>query len=248
MNVRPRIPLMAALALMALACAREPRQTPLQSRQDDVASPLADTASDVALLRVVNAVPAEPATDVMIGDQIAFSQVAYGAVTPYREFTSELVNLRIRPSVPEDANTMAGTIERLNAGKHYTLLAMPNDPGGVALSLLVDEVAPPADGKASLRVMNASSEAGKVDVVLKGSAQALVSGPGSSPASGFVDVAPVRGTLVVHRARTVLARVPDARLEPGRRYTVLLLGAAASPAGGHEARLIDEPYASWPQS
>ncbi len=142
----------------------------------------------------------------MIGDQVAFSQVAYGTLTPYREFTSELVDLRIRPSVPDGANTMARTVERLNAGKHYTLLAMPNDSGGVALSLLVDEVAPPADGKASLRVMNASSEAGKVDVVLKGSSQALVSGPGNSPASSFVDVTPVRGTLVVHRARAVVSR------------------------------------------
>jgi hypothetical protein len=63
-----------------------------------------------------------------------------------------------------------------------------------------------------------------------------------------VDVAPLSGTLVVHRARVELARLTDARLEPGRRYTVLLLGAAQSPAGGHEARLIDEPYPGSPQS
>jgi hypothetical protein len=242
---------LAALAagVMALGCGREPREAQPLSTQDDMESAITtDAVTHVAFLRAVNGVPAEPATDFMVGDRVAFSQVGYGAVTPYLEFRSDSVTLRIRPSVPEGASAMAGTTEHLNAGRHYTLLAKPNDAGGVALSLLVDEVAPPADGKAALRVMNAAPEEGKVDVDLKGASQALVSVPGSGPVSGFVDVAPVSGTLVVRRARAVLARVPDARLEPGRRYTVLLLGAAASPAGGHEARLIDEPYAAWPQS
>jgi hypothetical protein len=252
MNVRHRMPFVSAVitaAFLGLACGRESRNVQSLPATNDVTNPpIADAASHVALLRVVNAVPAEPATDVMIGDQIAFSQVAYGAVTPYREFTTEAVTFRLRPSVPDDASLMAETTERLNAGKHYTLLAMPNDPGGASLALLVDEVAPPAEGKAALRLMNASPEPGKVDVDVRGSTQALVSGPAGSSASGFVDVAPLNGTLVVHRSRAVLARVRDAHLESGRRYTLLLLGAAQSPAGGHEARLIDEPYPGSPQS
>lgn len=253
MNARNRMLFVSAViaaAFLGMACGRQsPVAQSLPAAHDIPNPPIADAASHVAFLRVVNAVPDEPATDVMVGDQVAFPQVSFGAVTPYREFTTEAVTFRVRPSVPDGASSMAETTERLNAGKHYTLLAMPNDPAGVGLALLVDEIAPPADGKAALRVLNASPEPGKVDVDVKGSSRALVSGPGDSPASGFVDVAPVQGTLLVHRAREVVARVPGARLEPGRRYTVLLLGSAQPAAAtGHEARLIDEPYPASPQS
>jgi Domain of unknown function (DUF4397) len=252
MDTKHPIPILSAMAgalLLSLACGTTPRDTEVVPAEGEASSPpIADSASNVALLRVVNAVPGEPATDVMVADHVAFSGIAYGAVTAYREFTASPVTFRVRPSVPENATPVVETTDRLNAGKHYTLLAMPGDPGGVELALLVDEVAPPADGKAALRVMNASPEPGTVDVDVKDSARTLVSGPGSSPASGFVDVAPVNGTLVIRRARAVLARVPEARLEAGRRYTVLLLGATQSPAGGHEARLIDEPYPGSPQS
>ena len=252
MKVRPPMLFVSAtLAATCLgsACNRQPGESDARAEPEASTSPaIAEAASHVALLRVVNGVPGEPATDVMVGDQVAFDKVAFGTVTPYREFTTEAVTFRLRSSVPDNASPLAETTERLNAGKHYTLLAMPYDPGHVGMTLLVDEVAPPTEGKAALRVMNASPEPGNVDVDLKGSGRALVSGPAGSSASGFVDVAPVQGTLVVHRARAVLARVPDARLEPGRRYTVLLLGADQPPAGGHEARLIDEPYPGSPQS
>jgi hypothetical protein len=251
MKVRALGPVVAgvAAALVAVSCQREPQGYESGSSPVEEPSPVPvdAAASHTASLRVVNAVPSEPATDILVGDRLAFPQVEYGDVTPYQEVPSDVVTFRARPSVPDRAGPLVEMDQHLAAGKHYTLLAMADRSGGVELSLLTDEVVPPAEGKAGLRVLNASPEPGRVDVRLGGSSRPLVSGLGGGPASSFVDVPPVRGTLVVHGDRSVLARVPDAHLEPGKRYTVLLL-ADAEPPKGLEAKVIDEPAPASPQS
>ena len=233
--------------LLPAACGQERGRASSSAAAHETAPAVAqERGSRVSLLRVVSAVPSEPATDVLVGSAVAFTKIVYGDVTPYQMVSSGALSVGIRPSVPEASTPIGETTVRLGAGKHYTLLATPAEAGGATLSLLVDEVAPPAEGKAAIRVVNASPEPGSVDVEMRGATRPLVSGEARSRASAFVDVAPRGGTLEVRSAGALRAHVSAAELRPGNRYTILLL--KSSRQAPLTARLIGEPAVSWPVS
>jgi Domain of unknown function (DUF4397) len=234
-----------AVAVLGSACSQTPKTANTRAAGDEAAAPpIAERGTHTALVRMVHAIPSEASVEVLTGDQVTFPDVAYRAVTEYRELPAQQTTFVLRPAGPGAASTLAETTEALDAGKHYTLVAMPGDERRPAvLSVISDELAPPDEGKAKLRVVNASPTASEIDVRLGGAERALVSANPGAPASGYSDIAPVDGPLDVRRANRILVRVPKARLEAGRLYTLLVMQSSSVQPGRLEAWVIDESVA-----
>lgn len=193
-----------------------------------------------ALVRVIDAIPESRPLDVYAGDQPAFAAVQYRAVTAYQALARGSTAFRLRPAGQDRADPLAETSEGLDGGGRYTLVLLPGSGSkAAALKVLRDELASGSSGKARVRVVNASPDAGDVSVFVGGRTDALVSGVAGTNASGYEDVDPIAGTLELRQEskKQVLAQLPDTRLESGGFYTVLLLGRRA---GGLEAMLVED--------
>jgi len=227
-----RPPLMTATGwaaiLLTFACDRDAHRTPppdTAQKGAPLASPGAVERRDIALVRVVQALPNGAATDVFAGDNVAFPRLEFRTVTAYRELPNEKTTFRLRPAGKDRSEPLAEAKEGLDAGKRYTVVVMPGDKReGANLKVFSDEAAAPAEGKAKVRVVNASPQTGSVDVLVGGRVDPVVGGVDFKDASAYHEVAPVSGTLEVRHDKTVLAHLPNAHLQGGKIYTILVLG------------------------
>jgi hypothetical protein len=238
----PRVSLieMAALgfSVVALAgCEREAKQTaPVQTEAGGTlaAAPAAQAAAhrDMALVRVLYAIPGGTVADVYSGDAVAFNQLGYRSLSPYRELPAEQTTFRLRPAGKDTAEPLAEEGEGLAAGKHYTVVILPGEKDHpAAMRVLSDDLVPPSEGKAKVRIVNASPDAGKVGVFVGGRTSALVKGVAVQTASDYAEIDPIQGTLEVRHDAKVVANVPNTNIEPGTLYTVFVMGRMADRRG-----------------
>lgn len=236
---RANVVWMAAItyAIVAIGCGREAKQTaPVQTEAGGTlaAAPAARDAAqrDTALVRVLHAIPGGEVSDVFAGDQVAFNQLGYRSLTPYKELAAERTTFRLRPANQDRAEPLAEESEGLGAGKHYTIVILPGEKAKPAtLKVLADDLVPPSEGKAKVRVVNASPDAGSVAVFVGGRTSPLVKGVSAASASDYMETEPIQGTLEVRADRAVVASIPQTSIEPGGLYTVFLLGRTAERRG-----------------
>jgi Domain of unknown function (DUF4397) len=222
-------------AAFAAACASEEGKqtapvTTTTGGSTTVASPAAEVRKrDFAFLRVVHAVPGGGAVDVATDQGTAFTGAAYKQVTPYKEVESEAQNIKVLPAGQASAQALASNREILVAGHHYTAIATPDSDGdGITLRVVDDNITPTDTGKAKVRVIHASADAGEVDVYAKGNNTALFDGINYQSASSYSTVDPMTATLEVRpegQAKSVLT-IPNAKFEAGKLYTVIVTGKA----------------------
>jgi hypothetical protein len=224
----------AVAALAASACGRSDQNRATQTTTKDgvstaPAGKLADER-DQALVRVVNAIPGSDATDVVAGDTKAFIHVDYKTVTPYKELPEERMTLKLVSSGKETGEPLAENSEGLSGGQRYTVVALPGKLGQAAeLRVLNDNLTPPSEGKAKVRVVHASPDMGEMDVLVTGKKDPLFDGVNLNTAGGYKEVEPLRGTLEVRDQdrKTIVAKVPNASFEPGKLYTMFVVGRTA---------------------
>lgn len=220
-----------------VSCGREAKQTaPVQTEAGGTlaAAPAAQAAAqrDTALVRVLYAIPGGTVADVFAGDAVAFNQLGYRSLSPYQELPAQRTTFRLRPAGKDTAEPLAEEGEGLAAGKHYTVVIFPGEKDHpAAMRVLSDDLVPPAEGKAKVRVVNASPDAGKVGVFVGGRTSALVKGVAVQTASDYAEIDPVQGTLEVRHDDKVIANVPNTSIEPGTLYTVFLMGRMAERRG-----------------
>jgi hypothetical protein len=226
------------LALASVVgCNREPKQTaPVQTEAGGTmaAAPPAQAAEQrhTALVRVLYAIPGGAVADVFAGDEVAFNQLGYRSLTPYRELPAERITFRVRPAGKDRQDPLAEEGESLAKGKHYTVVILPGlKDKPAALKVLSDDIVPPSEGKAKIRVVNASPDAGDVAVFVGGRSAPLVKGVSVETASDYAETEPLQGTLEVHHDKKMLVDAPNTTLEPGALYTVFLMGRLADKRG-----------------
>ncbi|CAN5438849.1 hypothetical protein BH20ACI3_BH20ACI3_19200 [soil metagenome] len=168
--------LRAVLGLLALmlvaACSSESNQNQPVTTTTNAGTSKAPPATEVkqrgnALVRVINAVPAGPSVDVFADDTKVFTGIAYKTTTAYKEVSGERHTFRIRPKGQDTAQPLAENSEGLSYGKHYTVIAMAEANGKPTLYVYDDDLVPPSSGKAKVRVIHASADAGEVEVYAK---------------------------------------------------------------------------------
>ena len=72
---------------------------------------------------------------------------------------------RLRASGWDDTEPAATQTGRLDSGKRYTVVALRDAEGNLALNVIADNLAPPSEGKAKVRIINAASNFGAADVI-----------------------------------------------------------------------------------
>jgi uncharacterized protein DUF4397 len=196
---------------------------------------------DASLVRVVQAIPAHTPANVYADDLNAFPNLDYKTVTPYKELRDNEVTFKVelagQTPPPADKEN-----ELLMDGRHYTVVAMPGEKDQPAqLKVLSDEITPPEAGKAKVRVVNASPDAGKVDVMVPGDRDPVLKGIGINDDSGFKEIAPVTGKILVRDevGKRVVAEVPGP-LEAGKIYTVVVVGRKVGTPKTEAVMIKDE--------
>jgi hypothetical protein len=232
MSRKVQLALIIAILLLAAGCSSEPKQTqPVISRTDSgtsTAPPAKEVQQrDNALVRVINAVPGNTSFDIFADDQKVFQSVAFKSVTPYRELSDDRHSFRVRHAGQDSAQPLAENSEGLTGGKHYTIVVMPGTNDKTAMYLINDNLTTPPADKAQVRMIHASPDAGKVDIVDK-QGNKLFSGVNFEKETNYMDVDPKTMTLEVRQEGqdTALVTVPNAIFEKGRFYTIVVTGHA----------------------
>jgi hypothetical protein len=229
-NLRSSLILMLGLAML-IGCSREAQQNqPVKTSTDQgssAAPPAKQSAErDKALVRVVHAMPTGPSIDVFADESLAFSNVSYKTVTQYQELPDDRLAFRVRPAGSAGTEPLAENSEMLMGGRHYTVIAMVDDKGKATVRVLRDDLTPLSQDRARVRVINASPDAGEVDVVAKGRDKTIFDGVNFAFEAGYKEVEPMTGALEIRREgkKEVLTTISNQKWEPGKTYTIILAG------------------------
>lgn len=123
-----------------------------------------------AHVRLVNASGSYAALKLELDDETATASAAYGETATYTDVSPGSRSADI--SRPGSATLLSSTTASVSRGKHYSLLAF-DKAGTMGTVLLEEDADKPDSGRARLRVLNAASDAGALDVYITGSADTL---------------------------------------------------------------------------
>ena len=222
--------LVCCAAVLVVACDRA------ETRQPEAVA--AEQRGD-ALVRAVHAVPYGSAMDIFAGDLVAFDGVAFKAVTRYRALDGKRYAFAMRPAGMTNAKALSSNTEGLEDGHYYTVFAMPDADRGARLRVVDDARTSPAQGRSRLRIAHAGDGAGRIDVVAGGGT--LFDGVAFQDVTNYQDVAPLNGVIDIRPAggSTAIVTLPNAHLEAGRFYTLVIVGSTQS-AAAPEAFIIED--------
>lgn len=226
---------LVVLPIALTACGNDPRTevpvtTNSPSGQSTAPSAQAAEERDHALVRVVHAIPGGPSVDVFADDNRVFQNLAYKAVTPYQEVDGQRYAFHVRPTgAAVSTDALGSNREGLDDGDYYTVFALPGDRAGAYLRVVEDDHSTPMQGKARVRVVHAAAGAEEVDVFATGRSDELFDGVDFQSVTDYDEIDPVFGALQVRPegSEAVLLTVPEVRLDAGKSYTVVVVGAAA---------------------
>lgn len=180
-------------------------------------APSGQTAANknVALVRFINGIPDETLSLAFNGAN-AFPDVKYQSVSPYKELPANGKDFGLFNGTPgNNAPPLASSSSGIDSGGHYTVVASLNEQGGRKLDVITDNLSQPPNGKADVRLINASAE--KLDVTapqqrksgdhgnksngsVNNKADKWFSGVSPADSKGYKDVDPVNGTLDIEKA------------------------------------------------
>jgi hypothetical protein len=183
-----------------------------------------------ALVRFLNADPGGTRYDLWFDNSRAYTHVKYRRLTPYDELPATRGEFRLRASGWDDTEPVATQAGRLDSGKRYTVVAFSNAEGNMALDIVSDNLTPPSNGKAKVRIINVSSTFGELDVVRKIVKKRLFEGVNAATATSYKDVDSATTTLEFRAkgpSRSALL-ISNINFEAGKMYTIVMAGGTAN--------------------
>jgi hypothetical protein len=175
-------------------------------------------------VRVVHAIPFGSAMDVYAGDLLAFDAVGFKSVTSYRALDGKRYAFSLRPAGMTNAKPLAVNTEGLEDGRYYSVFALPGEGRSVLLRVVGDRLDQPANGTSRLRVVHAGGGLETIDVRTSGANAALLAGVKFRDVTDYKDVAAFNGAIEVQSGDTPVLALPNAHLEAGRFYTMVIVG------------------------
>ena len=146
-------------ALLAVACSRPsfPSETTVDGATSTAPSPAAAKQEQKTLLRFINATGGPK--DLYFQDVLAFRRVDSEDVTSYLALPSPRADAHHELKLYDSANPVGTPLvtdsEPETEGHRYTVLALEKS-GKFTLTVIPDQLKPPAPGKAKLRVIHAA--------------------------------------------------------------------------------------------
>jgi hypothetical protein len=224
---------LAVSAMLVTGCNREAKQTaPVASESGGAASKAPESGqqadkNDQALVRVINAAPDAAAFEVTADKNSVFTRVEYKEVTPYKALPANYDDFAVKAAGQDSATPLAENSESIVSGRHYTLVIFPEKDATaekkVTIDVIADDLQPPAEGKARVRVINAAAGTDDLEVYLRGQKDALFSDVDFKEAIDYKEVDPMKTTIEWRVAESLLNTVNP---KTGDRVT----GAPAAPA------------------
>jgi hypothetical protein len=204
-------------------------------------SSAAADSRDEALVRAVHAIPYAAAMDVFAGDLVVFDAVGFKSVTQYRALDAKRFAFALRPAGMTSAKPLSTNTEGLSAGRYYTVFALPGPDRSALLRVVDDSLTRPASGRSRLRVVHAGDGVGDVDVRVSGRDAPLFERLAFQTVTGYDDVHPLNGPVDIASGGggPTVVRLPNAHLEAGRFYTLVLVGSTQSNTAP-EAFIIED--------
>jgi len=232
MRILGKWPILASGAFFIIAgCNRDTGAVTSKTSQGTSNAPSSEALEkrDLALVRVVNAIPGDPGIVIFAGDSAAFSNVGYKTATEFRKIPDDRFNFKL--GSPE--HPLAENRENLAGGGHYTIVAMP-DAGGADkrnLRVLDDDLKAVPPDKARVRVINAVPGDLEISVYVRGKEDPLFDGVNFKSEAGWKEIDLVAGTLEIRPQgkKSVLASRPNVKFEGGKSYTFVVAGRGAKP-------------------
>jgi Domain of unknown function (DUF4397) len=249
-NSRKLWSLVAGGTLLATAACNETRDTgtvTTKTAQGTSSAPAAETAEkrDLAMVRVVNASPADKAVTIWAGDSVAFADVKYKSTSDWQTIPDDRFNFQIKNAA--GAEPLAENRENLQGGGHYTIVALPDQGGSDKRNLRVldDDLKPVPADKARVRFINGVASDTDVDLLISGREDPLFDGVNFKVEAGWDEIDPAAGTLTVRpdNAKNTLASMSNVKLEGGKSYTFVLTGRG----GKYELIKIEDSVAQDPR-
>jgi Domain of unknown function (DUF4397) len=194
------------------------------------AGPVQPGAAQDAHIRLAHLSPDTPEMDVYVagndGKETRVLQgLGYGEVSDYATLPPGSYTFLLRPKgAPADSTPAVTASADLKASSAYTFAAM-GPHANLQKALLTDDIAPPPAGKAKVRLIQASSAAGDVDVTTV-NGPALAEHRAFATATGYAAVASGPWTVDVSTSTgTKFQR--KLSLDPGTVNTLVVLQNAA---------------------
>jgi hypothetical protein len=195
-------------------------------------NPLVDRAFD-AQARFVHASPDAPAIDVIADARAVITNLAYPNVTPYVALSAGGSCVAVATTGSTTPLIPAALLNFTSASKQ-TAVILGQAAGTPALSVAVfsDETTPPAADKGKIRFINASPDAGGLDVLSDNAA--IITNLAFGSASDFIEVAAGERKIKVSQTGTTTTVLPEITLTVGggQVYTLIVRGKSADQTIG----------------
>jgi hypothetical protein len=178
-----------------------------------------------ACLRFVHASPGAPAFDIYVNGSLAVKALAYGAATDYLAVPSgDKVSIQITANGADVGNAVINKDFGLDPGQAYEFVATGelNDIQATEASV---NLTPLPEGQARVRLIQASTDADKVDVALKDATNNLFEGVGFRDTTDYQVIQ--AGALIFdikkNGASDILLEA-NANLTAGNTYDLIVIG------------------------
>lgn len=191
----------------------------------------------LAYVSIYHGSPNAPELDVFVDDR-QINRLEFTDYTGYLNFYTGTRNFKINPF--NASNALIDTTITFEDGAFYSMFIV-NSPSNVEAITVRDSAAAPASGKAKVRFINLSPDAGALDVVSDEGAAPLFASQEFKLPSGFVELDADNISFVIHSAggNDELVTVSDIELLSGRFYTIIARGFANPPAGNNNALSLE---------
>ena len=222
-----------ALALAAMiaaqACAKESQtDKPVETRSADgqlSASMSGDSADKrgVALVRIVNAVPASMDLQVRADEQRTLPMVRFQQVSGYTPIDQSWATFQVGDGAGTPFMPLTTNREMLTDGHRYTIVVLRSKDGSTYETRVIKDAIENEAGKARIRVIHAAPGAGEIQLRAR-SGETLFDGVDYGDDDGFKSIAPWTGIIDVRSndGKTVLLSTPSKALDAGKSYTVII--------------------------
>ena len=185
----------------------------------------------VAYVSIFHASPDAPDLDVVVDSQLAFNQpLEYTEYTSYNQFFTGNRDLEFSPYNAN--NVLLDTTYNFQANKAYSFFVAGEEADLSAL-IVEDQADEPDEGNALVRLVHLSPDAPTVDFIVGGEDTPLFSDQAFKEVTDFTEVEADTYELAVTEVdgTEALVSVPDAELEEGNIYTIIVRGFVTPPSG-----------------
>ena len=184
----------------------------------------------VSYVSLYNASPDAPNLNIQVdGRQLSYNRFAYGDHTGYLPFYTGDRNLKIGPF--GSSNIVVDTTVKLVDKKVYSIFIV-DEYTKASVLVLLDSSSVPDAGKAKIRFVNVSPDAGSVQLKVKDATGQLIASKLFKQASDYIQVdAKNYDFQVTSEGNSAINLLVPVNMSEGQFYTILVRGYQTPPSG-----------------